>query len=302
MQHRRNIEIDVFQKSCGILALLAFTSADSVRDTFSTVYATVGHEAALHCSEATQDTITLRSWKINTGKGNTCLLSFSPVGNRTFSNCSKHLSWKHGHQMASRFINPVGLTDEGEYVCETASPSGVFRSHITLNVQVPPEVTLTSDGSAAAVCKAFRGKPAPTISWEPPCETCLAEHHAHLDKTVTAVSRYRSSSENETRVTCVVSHPTFLQRRQLAVVLSNKARGTWGCNPAFSIWFRASLVFILIAIFLGFITYWKYHKLRQCCKHTCSNNPSKCRGQQNPQVEEGGPYANCTPGPDAISI
>ncbi|XP_069492079.1 cell surface glycoprotein CD200 receptor 2-like isoform X2 [Ambystoma mexicanum] len=201
-------------------------------------------------------------------------------------------------------LGQAGSTSARKFLSHLSPPPGsALASHQDAEPsQVPPEVTLTSDGSAAAVCKAFRGKPAPTISWEPPCETCLAEHHAHLDKTVTAVSRYRSSSENETRVTCVVSHPTFLQRRQLAVVLSNKARGTWGCNPAFSIWFRASLVFILIAIFLGFITYWKYHKLRQCCKHTCSNNPSKCRGQQNPQVEEGGPYANCTPGPDAISI
>ncbi|XP_069492076.1 cell surface glycoprotein CD200 receptor 1-A-like [Ambystoma mexicanum] len=263
-------------------------------ETFSTVNTTVGHEVALHCSNATQDTITVRSWKINTGKGNTCLLSFSPVGNRTFTNCSKHPSWKPGHQMSSIFINPVGLTDEGEYVCETASPSGNFKSHITLNVQVPPEVTLTSDGSSAAVCKASRGKPAADISWEPPCEACRNEHQAHLDKTVTVISRYKRTSKNETNVTCMVAHPTFSHPQHRSMILSEDPEqlNSSSFQAALSIGLPIVFCLVILACVLGLIFYWKSSELRQCYKFTRPQNPSIHRQPPNDEVEEVEPYAS----------
>ncbi|XP_078512884.1 hemicentin-2-like isoform X2 [Lissotriton helveticus] len=210
--------MNLFPKTCCFFSLLAFLSVLSETVTKYTLNARSGQEIAINCSARPSTQLSARIWKIKTHNMN-CVMSFRAQDGKTFKNCSEHLRWKPGYETFSvLLINPVGIKDDGIYICETSSVEGTYFSNITLNVQVPPVVTLTSEDPSTAVCRASGGKPAANISWHPACESCITEQQVHPDRTVSVISTYRASSEHETLVRCVVSHPTFLEAQNKTAV------------------------------------------------------------------------------------
>ncbi|XP_078512886.1 nectin-1-like isoform X4 [Lissotriton helveticus] len=245
-----------------------------------TLNARSGQEIAINCSARPSTQLSARIWKITTHNMN-CIMVFRAHDGKTFKNCSEHLRWKPGYETFSvLLINPVGIKDDGIYICETSNVDGTYFSNITLNVQVPPVVTLTSEDPSTAVCRASRGKPAANISWHPACESCITEQQVHPDRTVTVVSTYRASNENETLVTCVVSHPTFLEAQ-------NKTIGVWssgGLQAALTIRLPIVLCFITFSSILVFLLFKRPQVLRRSYKCACSQNTSLHRKYENTEA------------------
>lgn len=286
--------MNLFPKTCCFFTVLAFASVLSETVEKYTLVARSGQEIAINCSATPIANLSLRTWKITTHNMN-CIMSFRADTGKTFTNCSGHLGWKPGSENSSvLLINPVGIKDDGIYICETSNVDGNYGSDITLNVEVPPTVTLTRLDPSTAVCRASGGKPAANISWHPACESCITEQKVHPNKTVTVVSTYRASSENETLVTCVVSHPTFLEPQNNTVEVHGRA-GIWssgGLQASLSIWLPIVLCFLIFSFILGFLLYQRPQELRRCYKFTRSQNTSLHREQENTEVEEVEPYAS----------
>ncbi|XP_069058742.1 cell surface glycoprotein CD200 receptor 2-like isoform X2 [Pleurodeles waltl] len=262
---KREAAMNLSPRTCCFFTLLTYASVLSEPEKY-TLNARSGHKIAINCSATASRKPLLTTWKITTQNINYCILSFRTDTETTFTNCSGHLGWNPGSENSSDLlINPVELKDDGIYICDTSNVNGNYISYNTLNVQVPPTVTLTSDGSSSAVCRASGGKPAANISWHPTCENCITEQQVHPDKTVTVVSTYRAMSDNETLIMCVVSHPTFLEPQNSSIVKVHRTAGMWspfGLQTALYIWLPIVLCFIIVSSILGFLLYRRPQELR----------------------------------------
>uniref|UniRef100_UPI00398EFC97 nectin 1a-like n=1 Tax=Pristiophorus japonicus TaxID=55135 RepID=UPI00398EFC97 len=127
-------------------------------------------------------------------------------------------------------IQPVNLTDEGNYTCEITAFRGIFQVHFSLSVLVPPIISLSvnslPNGLKKVQCIASKGKPAATITWK---ESTLGNSTLilvdNIDGTVTVESQYHTaitfSKENQT---CIVNHPAFnaTQNHTISLALDTK--------------------------------------------------------------------------------
>ncbi|XP_078512882.1 cell surface glycoprotein CD200 receptor 1-A-like [Lissotriton helveticus] len=287
--------MNLFTKTCCFFTVLAFASVLSETVNKYTLNARSAQEIAINCSTKPITQLSSRVWKITT-PNTYCIMSFRAHDGKTIANCSENLGSKPGNETFSvLLINTVGIKDDGIYICETSSVEGTYFSNITLNVQVPPVVTLTREDPSTAVCRASGGKPAANISWHPACESCITEQQVHPDRTVTVISTYRASNENETLVTCVVSHPTFLEPLDNFTIEVHGRAGVWssgGLQAALSIWLPIVLCFLIFSSILGFLLYQRPQELRRCYKFTRSQNRSLQREQETTEVEEVEPYAS----------
>ncbi|NXV75084.1 MOR1B protein, partial [Atlantisia rogersi] len=146
-----------------------------------------------------------------------CLLAYRRDRNETMKlNCSERMMWKYSPESDPALrIYPVNLGDEGNYTCETASSAGNFLFVSSLTVIVPPTVSLTSDRSGEAVCRASAGKPAAEISWIPASNHSTEEEIHHPNGTVTRVSSISWVNSTHPTVTCLVTHPATNQTLSL---------------------------------------------------------------------------------------
>ncbi|XP_039403319.1 cell surface glycoprotein CD200 receptor 1-A-like [Mauremys reevesii] len=166
-----------------------------------------GSSVNLTCGDISRADLVSIVWKIRPRTGNHCALAYRMDLNKTDrTNCSERMDWKSSPETDSAlWIRQVTLTEEGCYICETATSGGNLHRTYTLTVLVPPEVTLTCDSNGTAVCKAAAGKPGAQVSWDPNGDP-RTELENHTDGTVTVLSMY---SSKETSITCLVSHPAW---------------------------------------------------------------------------------------------
>ncbi|XP_029434547.1 cell surface glycoprotein CD200 receptor 1-A-like isoform X2 [Rhinatrema bivittatum] len=251
-----------------------------------TINAKVGTRIVLSCFNTSLALLTILTWKVELWDGYYCLLSFRTDSNNTFNNCST-MTWNSRPDLnSSLHIDPVELTNEGNYTCETATVEGNFNKITIVSVLVPPVVSLTRDSSGGALCQASAGKPAAWISWSPGSSE-HTETKQHTNGTVTVTSRYRTSNMNETDVTCTVSHPMFSQSWNQSIVLS----GTSSHTALYAGISSGASIIIIIGTFLGLFLLHKQVGLRKCCRST-SPDVTLSYAQENVQDDEVEPYAS----------
>ncbi|KAM9032065.1 cell surface glycoprotein CD200 receptor 1-like [Sarcophilus harrisii] len=153
-------------------------------------------------------------------------------------------------------LDPVSIEDDGYYKCIIITSDGNFQTGHQLNVLVPPEIALTTDGNGSAVCEASAGKPAAQISWVPE-GYCYSVNETHGNRTVTMRSICHWNGLNETKVTCFMSHLTG--NKSLSIELLPH------CIKHPALWsFHISLCVLLsLMTIVGFILIWKAN----CCRN-----------------------------------
>ncbi|NWX25716.1 MOR1B protein, partial [Notiomystis cincta] len=167
----------------------------------------IGNSSVLSCPFKEQ--INMVTWKITTKVGGLCILVHRTDTNMTHrTNCSDNIECKFREDLAPALeIQQVGITQEGNYSCEVASPDGNFQTTYHLTVLVPPRLSLSCDEQGSPVCEAAVGKPPAQLLWAP--ESCsMAEEKAYNNGTVTVLSRFTACNASLTSMaTCMVSHP-----------------------------------------------------------------------------------------------
>ncbi|XP_072470102.1 cell surface glycoprotein CD200 receptor 2-like [Notamacropus eugenii] len=149
-------------------------------------------------------------WEILHRDKITCVMAYRSDKNETKeTNCSnERITWESRPDWNFTLqIHHVTIEDDGYYTCVIATPEGNFQYVHQLNVLVPPEIALFTDGNGTAVCEASVGKPAAQISWVPE-GYCFSVNETHGNRTVTVKSICHWNGLNETKVTCFISHLT----------------------------------------------------------------------------------------------
>ncbi|XP_067895994.1 cell surface glycoprotein CD200 receptor 1-like isoform X2 [Heterodontus francisci] len=127
-------------------------------------------------------------------------------------------------------IQPVYLTDEGNYTCEITAFTGIFRDHFSLSVLVPPTISLSvnslPNGLKNVHCIASKGKPAATITWKENTFGNLTHILVdNVDGTVTVESQYHTAINlTEQEQTCIVNHPAFNATQNLTISLGDNTK------------------------------------------------------------------------------
>ncbi|NXN90300.1 MOR1B protein, partial [Bombycilla garrulus] len=163
-----------------------------------------GHSSVLTCLFKEQ--ASMLAWDITLKVGGPCILVYRADKNITERNCSNNINWKFRAGLAPDLeIKQVGIGQEGNYICNTASTYGNFRIRYHLTVLVPPRLSLYCDEQGRSVCEAAAGKPRAQLSWVSGSSSS-AEEQCHDNGTVTVLSKLTAC--NVTNVTtCMVSHP-----------------------------------------------------------------------------------------------
>lgn len=95
---------------------------------------TVGDSSVLTC--IIKGKISMLTWTINPKVGGPCTLVYRIDKNVTHrTNCSDNINWTFRAGLApALLIQQVGIAQEGNYLCETASTEGNFRRTYNLTV------------------------------------------------------------------------------------------------------------------------------------------------------------------------
>lgn len=80
-------------------------------------------------------------------------------------------------------------------------------------------MSLDINSNGSLECRASGGFPAAEISWIPHSDDINITKIKDLDDTWTVISTYKSNGDN---MTCLVSHPTFVNVWSQSIVLSGK--------------------------------------------------------------------------------
>ncbi|NWR30448.1 MOR1B protein, partial [Tachuris rubrigastra] len=166
----------------------------------------VGESSVFTCPP--KPNITVLTWKIYPKVGGPCILGYRADTNMTDrTNCSDSMKWKGRPDLVPDLeIQQVGIAQEGNYICEVATPDGNFHSIYHLTVLVPPRLSLYCDEHGHPVCEAAAGKPPAKVSWLPQNNSSLEEER-HDNRTVTVLNRLTAYGTNVTDITCMVFHP-----------------------------------------------------------------------------------------------
>ncbi|KAG8545584.1 hypothetical protein GDO81_020643 [Engystomops pustulosus] len=167
-----------------------------------------GELTVLHCWADPGDTLLQVTWKLHL-YNSSCVISYKIEENDTetsYSSCSTRMRSDN----LSLSISDTDVTDEGTYTCIVINDKRTFSTDKSLQVLAPPStfLRLTSDGSAE--CGATGGNPPAEISWIPHSHDINTTVLGEPDRTWSVISTFSSGTINETSVTCVVSHPTFV--------------------------------------------------------------------------------------------
>ncbi|XP_078088122.1 cell surface glycoprotein CD200 receptor 2-like [Mustelus asterias] len=144
-------------------------------------------------------------------------------------------------------IQPVELTDEGNYTCEITASQGIFRNHFSLFVIAPPIISLNlnslPNGVKKVQCTAAKSKPAASITWKENTYGNTTQILVNnVDGTVTVESHYHTPINfTEKQQTCIVNHPAFNAAQNLTISLGPS-------STSFGKWLQAVLIVCVSAL------------------------------------------------------
>ncbi|XP_041067787.1 cell surface glycoprotein CD200 receptor 1-B-like isoform X2 [Carcharodon carcharias] len=123
-------------------------------------------------------------------------------------------------------IQPVDLTDEGNYTCEIIAFRGIFRVRFSLFVIAPPIISLNfkslPNGLKKVQCIASKGKPAATITWKEDTFGNSTQIFVDNDDGTVTVEGYYHTPINftEQKQTCIINHPAFNATQNLTISIA----------------------------------------------------------------------------------
>ncbi|XP_073470590.1 cell surface glycoprotein CD200 receptor 1-B-like [Aquarana catesbeiana] len=162
-------------------------------------------------------------WKIHHINNSSCLSSYADVSKRgpqIYNNCSTRMTFTN----ITLTIQNTQISDGGNYTCEISYCEGTFIKTTILQVLAQPSVSLDINSDGSLECRASGGFPAAEISWTPHSDDINITKIKDLDDTWTVISTYKSNGDN---VTCLVSHPTFVNLWSQSIVLSGGTHYFW---------------------------------------------------------------------------
>ncbi|CAN8195084.1 unnamed protein product [Coccothraustes coccothraustes] len=238
--------LKVVRKSICTIVLLTITADTGATGNNSSVLVmTVGNSSVLTCP--LKGAITMLTWRITPTAGGLCTLVYRVDKNVTHrTTCSDNINWTFRAGLPPALeIQQVGIAQEGNYSCETASAEGNFHTSYHLTVLAPPRLSLSCDEQGSPVCEAAAGKPPAQLSWVPEGSS-TAEEEWHENGTVTVLSKFTACSTNVTNMTtCMVSHPAGNWSQSIACCPSEKIGCFLPC--VISLICLMSLLFLLAA-------------------------------------------------------
>ncbi|XP_044143905.1 cell surface glycoprotein CD200 receptor 2-like isoform X2 [Bufo gargarizans] len=167
-----------------------------------------GRPVVLQCEADPGDTLLLVIWKLHL-YNSSCVISYRIEEDNTktsHSSCSTRMSIDR----LSLSISNAEVSDEGSYTCQVVNSNDTFFTYKLLQVLAEPSTFLKLNSDRSPECGAVGGNPPAEISWIPHSDDITTTILEEPDQTRTVISTLHTESLNETSVTCVVSHPTFL--------------------------------------------------------------------------------------------
>ncbi|XP_073473429.1 cell surface glycoprotein CD200 receptor 1-B-like [Aquarana catesbeiana] len=231
-----------------LLAVLLLLYRDVSSADVAVVVGRKGNSTVLQCGEDPGGNITGVIWKIHHINNSSCLSSYSNLAKRGFliyNNCSTRMTLTN----ITLTIQNTQISDGGNYTCEASSMEGTFIYTTILQVLAQPSVSLDISSNGSLECRAIGGFPAAEISWNPHSDDINITKIKDLDDTWTVISTYKSNGDN---VTCLVSHPTFVNVWSQSIVLSGKIGG----NHYF---WRIIALIIFSCLVIGLFFYCRYN-------------------------------------------
>ncbi|XP_077335889.1 cell surface glycoprotein CD200 receptor 1-B-like [Lithobates pipiens] len=203
-----------------------------------------GNSTVLQCGEDPGDNITGVLWKIHHINNSSCLFSYANLAKRgpqINSSCNTRMTLTN----ITLTIQNTQISDGGNYTCEVSHPEGTFITTTILQVLAQPSVSLDRNSNGSLECRAIGGFPAAEISWIPHSGYINTLEIKDLDDTWTVISTYKSIGDN---VTCLVSHPTFVNGWSQSIVLSGRTHYFW----------RIIALIIFSCLVIGLFLYCRY--------------------------------------------
>ncbi|XP_077335885.1 cell surface glycoprotein CD200 receptor 1-B-like [Lithobates pipiens] len=206
-----------------------------------------GNSTVLQCGGDPGDHIIGVIWKIHHINNSSCLFSYANLvkrGHQIKSNCSTRMTLTN----LTLTIQNTQISDGGNYACEKSYSKGTFFYTTILQVLAQPSVSLDRNSDGSLECRAIGGFPAAEISWIPHSDYINTSEIKDLDDTWTSISTYKSNGDN---VTCLVSHPTFVNVWSQSIVLSGKIGKT-------HYFWRIIALIIFSCLVIGLFLYCRY--------------------------------------------
>ncbi|XP_077340537.1 cell surface glycoprotein CD200 receptor 1-B-like [Lithobates pipiens] len=204
-----------------------------------------GNSTVLQCGEDLGDEIiTGVIWKIHHINNSSCLSSYANLAKRGLqinNNCNTRMTLTN----ITLTIQNTQISDGGNYTCEMSHAEGTFFTTTILQVLAQPSVSLDRNSDGSLECRAIGGFPAAEISWIPHSDYINTSEIKDLDDTWTVISTYKSDGDN---VTCLVSHPTFVNGWSQSIVLSGRTHYFW----------RIIALIIFSCLVIGLFLYCRY--------------------------------------------
>ncbi|XP_040195003.1 cell surface glycoprotein CD200 receptor 1-A-like [Rana temporaria] len=260
-----------------ILCIWGYTLSADV-----TVVGRRGNFTVLQCGEDPGGEIVGVIWKIHHMNNSRCLFSYGAHmrgGPQIYNNCSTRMTFTN----RTLTIHNTQISDGGNFTCELSSTGGTFFYTTILQVLAQPSVSLDINSDGSPECRAIGGFPAAEISWIPSSDDINTTEMEALDDTWTVISTYKS--DRDMVVTCLVSHPTFVNVWSQSIVSPVETK--WEL-----IW---SLVGFAIFLFIALcIVYWNQKKIRTCSKKSLNTSPPQQVDGIAEETQEFEPYATYT--------
>ncbi|XP_073526954.1 cell surface glycoprotein CD200 receptor 1-A-like [Phyllobates terribilis] len=239
-----------------------------------------GDSAVLQCEVDPGDTLLSVTWKLRL-YNSSCVISYKIEENKTktsYSSCSTRMRSDH----LSLIINNTEISDEGTYTCEVVNDEDTFFRNFSLQVLVEPSkfLKLSSDGSPE--CGAIGGNPPAEISWIPHSDDINTTKLEDPDGTWSVISTYRKKRINGTSMTCVMSHPTFVNPWKEVISLNS---GRKLIIIYVVLGFVISFILILICLLI-----WKLSYLRSRVKAMVHTDPHLTRTHGEEEKQDCEPY------------
>ncbi|KAM4044347.1 cell surface glycoprotein CD200 receptor 1-B-like [Anomaloglossus baeobatrachus] len=210
-----------------------------------------GHPVVLQCEVNPGGTLPSVTWKLHL-YNSSCVISYKTEEDNTktsFSSCSPRMR----SDKLSLMISNTDISDEGMYICEIPYDRDTIYRNYLLLVLVQPSTFLKLNSDGSPECGAIGGSPPAEISWIPDLDDINTTKLEDPDRTWSVISTFNSSGINETSVTCVVSHPTFVNPWKADITLS---------GYKLQIDNIVRLIVTLIITFLLFVRFLLYLKIK----------------------------------------
>ncbi|XP_062905971.1 cell surface glycoprotein CD200 receptor 5-like [Mobula hypostoma] len=212
------------------LIVTFFLTACSPENRVRTAHITtvLGDKINLNCSaNHLSEEIIMIKWSRSTGTTSEDIVSYGNHGKLHWFLKDDRLTISSSDGTVLQ-IQPVNLTDEGNYTCEISAFRGVFRGHFFLFIIVPPvvmvNVTILPNGHKKLKCIASKGKPAATIAWKENIVGNSTEILIDNNNGIVTVESQLITAINitEEEQICFVKHPAFneMQNHTISIGMS----------------------------------------------------------------------------------